>query len=73
MTTVIGSLFSDAKDGYSRHVCLAMKVAKTSYLVVLNAINQCLASQTRTYAGSIKHVYFMKILKKKQITQILPN
>ena len=70
---VIGSLFSGAKDEYSRQICLAMKVAQTSYLVALNAINQCLASQTRTYAGSIKHVYFKKILKKKQIMQILKH
>ena len=47
-----------------------MKVVKTRYLV-LNAINQCLASHTRTYAGSMKYVYFTKILKKKQITLIL--
>ena len=63
-----------ANDEYSRQICLGMNVMQTSYLVVLNALNQCLASQTRTktYAGSIKHVHFMKILKK-QIKQILQH
>ena len=45
---VISSLFSGAKDEYSCQICLGMKVTQTSYVVVLNAINQCLASQTRT-------------------------
>ena len=45
----IGSLFSGAKDEYSFSSDLSCyeSCADELYLVVLNAINQCLASQTR--------------------------
>ena len=72
----IGSLFSGAKDEYSRQIYLAVKVAQTSYLVVLNAINQCLASQTRTRNIRWQYktcLFYENSEKKRLITQILQH
>ena len=64
-----------AKDEYFRQICLAMKVAQTSYLV-LNAINQCLAPQTRTRNIRWQYktcLFYENSEKKRQITQILQH
>ena len=73
---VISSLFSGAKDEYSCQICLGMKVTQTSYVVVLDAINQWLASHTRTRNIRWQNktcLFYENSGKKRQITQILQH